>query len=74
MVFKDIGVKCEPYLCNGCHNLMQKAMNFNDVAIFSVKGSDYRIHLLYMNKDDAISIMANSDFKKSGLFFFFHYI
>ena len=71
MVFKDIGVKCEPYLCNGCHNLMQKAMNFNDVAIFSVKGSDYRIHFLYMNKDDAINIMANSDFKKSGLFFFF---
>ena len=71
MVFKDIGVKCEPYLCNGCHNLMQKAMNFNDVAIFSFKGSDYRIHFLYMNKDDAINIMANSDFKKSGLFFFF---
>ena len=19
----DIGFKCEPYLCNGCHNLMQ---------------------------------------------------
>ena len=30
----------EPYLYNGCHDLMQKAMDFNDVAI--VKGSDYR--------------------------------
>ena len=28
-----MGYKCEPYLCNGCHDLMQKAMNFNDVAI-----------------------------------------
>ena len=36
--------KHKPYLCNGCHNLMQKAMNFNDVAIVSVKRSDYRIH------------------------------
>ena len=26
--FKDIGFKYEPYLCNGCHDLMQKAMNF----------------------------------------------
>ena len=23
--FKDIGFKFEPYLCNGCRNLMQKA-------------------------------------------------
>ena len=42
--FKDIGFKYEPYLCNGYYGLMQKAMNFNDVAIVSVKGSDYRIH------------------------------
>ena len=30
----------EPYLCNGCHDLMQKTMNFNDVAIVSIKGND----------------------------------
>ena len=44
----DKDFKYEPYLCNGCHDLMQKAMNFNDVAIVSVKGSDYRIHFWYM--------------------------
>ena len=27
----------EPYLCNDCHDLMQKAIHFNDVAIISVK-------------------------------------
>ena len=26
--FKDIGFIYEPYLCNGCHCLMQKAINF----------------------------------------------
>ena len=26
--FKDIGFKYQPYLCNGCHDLMQKAMGF----------------------------------------------
>ena len=25
--FKDAGYKYEAYLCNGCHDLMQKAMN-----------------------------------------------
>ena len=32
-------------------------MNFNDAAIASVKGSHYRIHFWYMNKNNAISIM-----------------
>ena len=42
--FLDKGFKYKPYLCNGCHDLMQKAINFSDVAIVSVKGSDYRIN------------------------------
>ena len=44
--FLDKTFKYEPHLCHGCHNLVQKAMNINDVAIVSVKGSDYRIHFL----------------------------
>ena len=38
--FLDKNFNYEPYLCNGCHDLMQKAMNFNDVAIVSIKGID----------------------------------
>ena len=42
---------------------MQIAMNFNDVAVASVGRSDYRIR-----KDDAISLMNNSDLsEKRGL-------
>ena len=58
--FLDKNFKYEPCLCNGCHDLMQKAMHFNDVAIVSIKGNDYRIYYFwYMNKNDAISIMNN---------------
>ena len=43
-------------------------MNFNDVAIVSVKGSNYRIQFWYMTNYDAIDIMNNSNFSgKSGL-------
>ena len=38
--FSDKVFKYEPYLCNGCHDLMQKARNFNDVAIVSIKGNN----------------------------------
>ena len=59
--FKNIGFIYEPYLCNGFHDLMQKAMSFDNVAIVYVKGSAYSIYFLYMSKDDAINIMNGSN-------------
>ena len=55
--FLDKGFKFELYLCNCCHDLMQKAMKFNNVAVVSVKGNDYRIQFWYVSKDDAINII-----------------
>ena len=59
--FKDVGFKYEPYLCNGCHNLMQEAMGFNNIAIVHIKENAYRIHFWYMNIDDAINMMNGSN-------------
>ena len=64
LVLLDKNFKCEPFLCKGCHDLMQKAMNFNNVAIVSVKGSDYRIYFWHMSKHDAINIMKNPNLMK----------
>ena len=36
-------------------------MSFKDVAIVSVKGNDYRIHFLYMSKDESINVLTNAD-------------
>ena len=66
--FLDKNFSYEPHLSNGCHDLKQKAMSFNDVAIVSIKGSDYRI-FWYMSKNDAISIMHNS--KKGYIIIFY---
>ena len=74
MVFLDRNFNYEPYLCNGCHDLKQKAMNFNDVAIVTIKGNDYRIHFWYMSKDDAMSIMNNCNLNEKAGLLFFHYI
>ena len=74
--FLDKNFNYESYLCDGCHDLMQKAMNFNDVAIVSIKGNYYRINFWYMSKDEAISIMNNSNLneKTGSLQFFSLYI
>ena len=58
--FLDKNFSYQPHLCNGCHDLMQKAMSFNGVAIVSVKGCEYTIHFWYVSKDDGISIIHNS--------------
>ena len=66
--FLDKNFNYEQYLCNGCHDLMQKAMNFNDVAVVSIKGNGCRIHFWYVSKNDAINVMNNSSLnKKTGL-------
>ena len=49
---------------NGCHDLMLKAMNFNDFLVISFKGNDYRIHFLYMSKDGAKKFIMTQ--KKNG--------
>ena len=73
--FKDIVYTYEPYLCNGYHDLMQKAMSFNNVTIVYVKGSAYRIHFGYMSKDYAINIINGSNLIDKWVFYkIFYYI
>ena len=58
--FKDIYFKYEPYLCNGCHDLRQKSISFNNIAIVYIKGRACRIHFWCMSKDYAINTMNGS--------------
>ena len=56
-----------------CHDLMQKAMGFNNVAIVYIKENAHRIHFWYMSKDDAINIMTGSNLvHKRGASFFYY--
>ena len=47
-------------------------MSFNNVALVYAKGIVYRIPFWYMSKDNAISIMKNSNLAdKKGVFWYF---
>ena len=54
-------VKYKPYLCNGCHDLMQKVMSFNDMAVAFAKGNANRINFWHISNNDAINIMNDSN-------------
>ena len=47
--FLDKGFKFESCLSNGCLYLIQKVIDFNDLAIVSVKRNDYRIMMIMMS-------------------------
>ena len=56
-------------------DLMQKAVTSNDIALVSIKGSDYSIHFWNTSANDTINIMKNSDLnEKSRLSCLFYYI
>ena len=59
-----------PYLCDGCYNIMQKSINFRNIAIVHVKKSVYRICFLYISKREVKRLMTNSNL----IFIFFRYI
>ena len=58
--FLDKYFNHEPYLCNGCNDMMMKAVSFKDVAIVTVKRNSYRINFSVMSKNDAINLLNNS--------------
>ena len=49
-ILKILVFKYEPYLWNGCHDSMRKAVNFNNIAIVYIKGNAYRISFWYISK------------------------
>ena len=62
--FLDKNFTYEPYLCNGCHDLMPKTVSFNNAAVVSIKGSDY---FCFMSKNDAINLLNNSALSTKGV-------
>ena len=42
ILFLDMNARFQSELCGSCHNLMMKAMSFNETVIAKVKS--YRIH------------------------------
>ena len=65
--FVDKNFNYQPYLCNTCHDLMMKAVSFNDVAVVFVKENAYRIHFCFMSKNDAITLLNNSVVSNKGV-------
>ena len=65
--FKDIGFKCQPYVCNGCHDFSMIVQKLGDFVILRVKGVDYRCCVVNMSKKDAVSLVNNYVLDNKGV-------
>ena len=39
--FLGKGIKFQPDVCNGCHDLLMMSMNLSGIAILNIKSADY---------------------------------
>ena len=60
--FFRLNFRFQPKLYDSCHNMPQKSMSFNNVAIITDGRNDYRIHFCGMNKCEAVNSMKNVGF------------
>ena len=58
--FKDIGLKVEEHVCNGCHYLLTIAYSLKNIAILSAKGATFRCLLMGISKNEALRTLNNS--------------
>ena len=49
----------QPYVCNGTHDVLMMSMNLSNVAILSIKGTDYRCIIAGISKTEIINLMHN---------------
>ena len=65
--FKDTGFKFELHVDSKCHDVLVIASDLKNIAIFTVKGVDYRCILLGQSKNEAADILNNSVLEDKGV-------
>ena len=64
--FRKVNVTFQPNVCDGCHDLMQKAITVNDVATVSLKRNYHRICFWCRSKVEAINLLNNISLKEES--------
>ena len=59
--FLNYSLKFQPNICNRCYDLLMMSINFRNIAILNIKGSDYGCIISLISKNDAINLLENAD-------------
>ena len=67
LVFKDIGFKYQPYVCNRCHDFSMIVQKSSDFFFATVKNVGYRCYNTGVDKKDAVNLLNNSVLADKGV-------
>ena len=67
LIFKDIGYKFEPHVCNKCHDLLMVHYDLKNFTILNIKGVDYGCYVFNMSRSGAINLLNNSWLDNKGV-------
>ena len=56
----------QPYVCNGCHDVLMMFMNLNDKAILNINCVDYRSIITRISKIEALNLLLQSDLNEES--------
>ena len=59
--FFDKGVKFQPDVCNGCHDVLMISKNLNDIATLNIHRVDQPWIINGINKSEAINLLQKAD-------------
>ena len=59
--FLDINYSYQKYLCDGCHDMSMKANSMQNLAIVYSDSKAYRINFTFMDLNQAIYLLNNSN-------------
>lgn len=58
--FLSINLRFQLKVWNACHWMTQKSMNFNNIAIVTIEGDNYRVHFWFMTKIQGVDRSKNA--------------
>ena len=63
----DTRFKCQPYVCNACHDFNMTVQNLSDFFIVTMESVDYKCYIVGVNENDAINLLYNSVLRDKGV-------
>ena len=71
--FLNYSFTFQPHFCNNCHDLLMMSVNFSNIAILNIKGSDYSCIISLISKNKAIKLSKNADLNNKNCKYFIGY-
>ena len=62
--FLNKGLKFQPDVCNGSHDLLMISMSLSDNALLKIEGAENRCIIIGINKSEATNAMQNINLTK----------